>query len=94
MSVDWRRVGVAACIAVFALWASSWIGLVAGTGENDVGLAGSRAMLVVWWAGALVVGIVGVVIALRVMRWRANPGWLLVGALPTLVIVALNLATW
>lgn len=69
-------------LALLFAFVSFWIAAMAGTGENDVGLAGSRPLLLVWWAAAAAVGFAGIAVGLRFTGRSARTWWLVTGAAP------------
>lgn len=84
------RVAAGLILALLFAFASFWIAAIAGTGENDVGLAGSRPMLLVWWAAAAAVGVAGVAAGLRLAGRNPRTWWLAVGAAPVLFWVVVT----
>lgn len=76
------RLAAGLALALVFAFASLWIAAIAGNGENDVGLAGSRPMLAVWWAAAAAVGVAGVALGLRFAGRPTRTWWLAAGIVP------------
>ena len=75
-------------------YTSFWIAAIGGTGENDVGLAGSRPMLVAWSVTAVGVGVAGVALAMTAIGRKAKTLMLLLGAIPPLFFIVVITASW